>query len=108
MDGWIDDSDSMISEENGQRMKTLVELVSHIMEICSMANEYGLPAIRFMNRSGDMENWTIRWHEYLDGHRYRGLARIGTELKRVLDEFAVGHPNQNKPLLLLIFTDGLV
>ena len=64
--------------------------------------------MRFMNRSGDMENWSNTWHEYLNHHGYGGLARIGTELKRVLDEFAVGHPNQKKPLLLFILTDRLV
>lgn len=108
MDGWIDDSDSMIWEENGLRKKTLVKLVDYMTEICSMANGYGLPTMRFMNRSGDMEDWSNTRHEYLNHHGYGGLARIGTELKKILDRFAVGDPDQGKPLLLFILTDGLV
>ena len=108
MDGWIDDSDSMIWEENGERKKTLVELVDHIRKICSMANESGTPAMRFMNRAGDMENWTGKWQEYLDHNSYGGLTKIGTELNKILDKFAVGDPNQKKPLLVLIITDGAV
>ena len=107
-DGWIDDSDSMIWEENGKRKKTLVGFIDDIRKICSMANESGTPTMRFMNRAGDTENWTEKWQEYLGHHSYGGLTRIGTELKKILDRFAVGNPNQRKPLLVLIVTDGVV
>ena len=107
MGGWIDDSDSMVSEENGKRKKTLVNFIDLTREICSMANESG-PAMRFMNRAGEMENRTGKWQEYLDHHSYGGLTKIGTELKKILDKFTVGDPKQSKPLLVLIVTDGAV
>ncbi|PUU80852.1 hypothetical protein B9Z19DRAFT_1106818 [Tuber borchii] len=83
----IDDSDSMISGENGQG-KTLIQFIDHITEIYSMANESGILALRFNN--------------------YGGAAMIGTELKKkILYEFAIGNPNQKKPLLVLIVTAGV-
>ena len=106
---WIDDSSSMISEENGQRMEALVRLIDHITEIYSMANESGIIAIRFMNRAGGRNDWTRKSHEYLDHHIYGGVTRVGTAIKkRILDEFIIGNRNQKKPLLVLIATDGAV
>ncbi|PUU80848.1 hypothetical protein B9Z19DRAFT_973300 [Tuber borchii] len=105
----IDDSDSMITEENGQRKKTLIRFIDHITEICLMAKECGIFAMRFMNSGGGKNNWTGKSQEYLDHHSYGGVTRIGTELKRkILDKFVIGNPNQSKPLLVLIVTDGAV
>ena len=104
--GWTADSDSMINGENGARKKTLIQFVDHITEICSMANESGILAMRFMIRGGGKTNWTGKSQEYLDHHSYGGVTRIGTELKKkILDKFATGNPNQSKPLLVLIITD---
>ena len=109
LDGWIDDSDSMIYEENGKRKETLIGFIDRITEIYSMANESGILAMRFTNSRGGKNNWTGRSQEYLDHHSYGGLARIGTELKKkILDEFVIGNPNQSKPLLALIVTAGVV
>ena len=109
MDGWIDDSDSIIYEENGARKKTLIQFIDNITEIYSMANESGILAITFMNDRGGKKNWTGRLEEYLDQHAKGGLARIGTELKRrILDTFVIGNPSQKKPLLVLIVTAGVV
>ena len=97
----------MINEENGARKKTLIQSIDHISEICSMANESGILALRFMNDGGGKDNWTERSSEYLDHHSYGGLTRIGTALKeKILDNFAIGNPNQSKPLLVIIITDG--
>ena len=108
--GWcIDDSDSMINEENGKRKETLIQFIDHITEICSMANESGISALRFMNSRGGKKNWTGKSKDYLDHHSYGGVTRIGTELKKkILDKYAIGNPNQSKPLLVLIVTDGTV
>ena len=107
--GWIDDSDSMISEENGERKAALIQFVDHVTEICTLANESGVFAMRFMNRGGGKKNWKGKSQDYLDHHSYGGLTRIGTELKKkILDKFAFGNPNQRKPLLVLIVTDGAV
>ena len=108
--GWIDDSDSMISEEDGQRKKTLIQFIDHITKIYSLANESGIFAMRFMNRGGGKKNWKEEESEkYLSEHKSGGVTRIGTELKKkILDKFAIGNSNQRKPLLVLIITDGAV
>lgn len=109
LDGWTDDSDSMISKEDGQRKKTLVGFIDHITEIYSMANKSGILAMRFMNSEGGKANWTGKLKAYLDQHNYGGVTSIGTALKKkILDIFAIGNPNQRKPLLVLIVTDGVV
>ena len=99
----------MISEEDGQRKKTLVQFVDHITEVYKLANESGILAMRFMNSGGGKRNWTGESQEYLDQHSYGGVTRIGTELKKkILDKFVIGNPNQKKPLLVIIVTDGAV
>ena len=105
--GWTADSESMINEEDGNRKNTLIQLVDHITEICSMANESGILAMRFINSGGGKKHWTEKSRDYLDHHSYGGATRIGTELKKkILDKFATGNPNQSKPLLVIIITDG--
>jgi len=97
----------MISQENGMGKEILIQFIDHITEICSVANESGILALRFMNNEGGWDNWASRPRKYLDDHSYGGLTRIGTALKeRILDKFAIGNPNQSKPLLVLIVTDG--
>ncbi|PUU79846.1 hypothetical protein B9Z19DRAFT_1045931 [Tuber borchii] len=105
----IDDSDSMIGEENGKRKKTLIEFVDHITDIYQMANKSGILAMRFLNGSRGKKNWTGRSQKYLDRHTYSGLTKIGTELKeKILDIYAIKNAKQSKPLLVLIVTDGAV
>ena len=108
-DGWIGDSGARISGEDSQRKKALKKFVDHITEIYSMANESGILAMRFMNSMEGKRDWTKKSQEYLDHHKYRGMRRIGTELKKkILDKFVTRNPNQSKPLLVLIVTDGVV
>jgi len=109
LDGWIDDSNSMISEEGGARKETLIKFVDHITEAYSMANESGILAMRFMNGRGGKKKWTGKSREYLEKHNYEGLTRIGTELKKkILDFYAIGNSKQSKPLLVLIVTNSAV
>ena len=99
----------MISEQNGARKETLIQLIDHITEIYSMANESGILAMRFMNSMGGKRDWTKKSQEYLDHHKYSGVTRIGTELKKkILDKFVTRNPNQSKPLLVIIVTDSAV
>ncbi|PUU80840.1 hypothetical protein B9Z19DRAFT_1078446 [Tuber borchii] len=105
----IDDSDSIVSEEGGQRKKTLIQFIDHITGIYSLANESGVFAMRFMNRGGGKKDWKEKSEIYLSEHQYGGATRIGVELKRkILDKFVIRNPNQSKPLLALIVTDGAV
>ncbi|KAG0128934.1 hypothetical protein HOY82DRAFT_671393 [Tuber indicum] len=106
----IDDSDSMIYEEGGKRKETLVKYIDNITEIYSMAKELGILAMRFMNGPKGKRNWVGESSkEYLDQHKYGGVTRIGTELKRkILDILVTGKTDQARPLLVLIVTDGAV
>jgi len=53
--------------------------------------------------------YTGKSQEYLDHRSYGGVRRIGTAVKRrILDRFVIRNPNQSKPLLVLIVTDGAV
>jgi len=109
LDGWVGDSDSIISEEGGQRKDALIQFVDHITEIYSMANGSGVLAMRFMNAKGGKKNRVGKSKDYLDLHSYGGVRRIGTELKKkILDIFVIGKSHQKKPLLVLIVTDGAV
>jgi len=93
----------MICEDDGERKDTLIQFIDHITEICSMANESGIFAMRFMNRGGGKKNWKDKSQDYLDNRNYGDVTRIGTELKRkILDKFVIGNPNQSNPLLVLI------
>ncbi|KAG0641329.1 hypothetical protein HOY80DRAFT_1135357 [Tuber brumale] len=105
----IDDSCSMIHVEDGKRKDTLIEYIDHITDIYKLANQSGIFAMRFMNSGGGKKNWTGQSRQYLDQHSYGGVTRIGTELqKKILKKFVIGNPNQSKPLLVLIVTDGTV
>jgi len=105
----IDDSDSMIYEEEGKRKECLIQYIDHITDIYKLANESGILAMRFMNGHKGKKNWTGESKEYLDQHKYGGPTRIGTELKqKILDLFVTGNEKQVRPLLVLIVTDGVV
>jgi len=99
----------MIYEEKGAKKETLAQYIDHITEIYSMANESGVLSMCFMNSFRSKQNWTGEAKDYLDCHPYGGPSRIGTALKeRILDPLVIGNPNQSKPLLVLIATDGTV
>jgi len=99
----------MVYKDNGARKDTLIQFVDHVTEIYTLANESGVSAMRFMNRGGGKKNWTGKSQDYLGNHTYGGITRIGAELKKkILDKFVTGNPNQRKPVLVLIVTDGTV
>jgi len=97
----------MISQEDGQQKKSLIQFIDHITKIYSMANESGILAMRFMNGYRGKRNWTGESKVYLDGHHYCGLTRIGATLREtILDIYVIKNAKQNKPLLVLIATLG--
>jgi len=99
----------MVHEEDGKRKETLIQYIDHITDIYKLANGSGILGLRFMNSRGGKPNWTGKSKDYLDKHEYGGVTRIGTELHRkILKKFAMNKPNQSKPLLVLIVTDGAV
>ena len=106
--GWIDDSGTMVLEEDGQRKDTLITLVGKISEICS-AHEPDAHTVHFLNSGEPEREKGEKWEEYLGRHEFGGVTRIGTELKRqILDDLVFNNPDQVKPLRVLIFTDGAV
>ena len=108
--GWIDDSSTMILDEHGKRQTTLITLMTQISEICSKVNESNAPAVRFLNTGEPEMEENENWERYLgERHKFGGVTRIGTELKRqILDGFVNKKTDQNKPLRVLVFTDGAV
>ena len=107
--GWIDDSGTMILEEDGHRKDILKTLMGHISEICSMVNESNTLNVRFLNTGKPEMEKGENWEDYLDRHEFGGVTRIGTELKRqILDDPMINNTNPKKPLRVLIFTDGAV
>ncbi|PUU80839.1 hypothetical protein B9Z19DRAFT_973419 [Tuber borchii] len=105
----IDDSGSMILEENGQRKDTLIWLIKEISDIYSMANGPDAHTMHFLNTTEVKKGADEKWEDYLGRHEFGGATRIGTELKKqILDEFVIGNSNQSKPLLVIILADGTV
>ncbi|PUU79854.1 hypothetical protein B9Z19DRAFT_977536 [Tuber borchii] len=105
----IDDSSTMILEEDGQRKDTLIGLIKEISEIFSMANGPDAHTMHFLNTRQVKKGTDENWGDYLDRHKFGGVTRIGTELKKqILDEFVIQNSNQSKPLLVLILTDGAI
>ena len=98
----------MIHEQNGARKKAPIQFIDRITEICSIANESGILAMRFIDHGRGRKSWTGKSQEYLDHPSYGSSIRIGTKLKKFLDKFPIGNPNDGKPLLVLIVSDGSV
>ncbi|KAG0131823.1 hypothetical protein HOY82DRAFT_559214 [Tuber indicum] len=107
----IDDSESMSSEENGQRVEILKDVLKTINNIYQHASEpgVGIRAIRFMNNYDDQDNFLGNPYELVRGHYFGGATRIGTELhKRILKPLVLGETPMKKPLLVMVITDGAV
>lgn len=104
-----DDSDSMVYAQNGERIKTLQEILNNIADIYGLAKDTGISTVRFLNAAKGKKNVTAKTVKtVIKGHDYGGVTRIGTELrKKILDRFVLGK-EMKKPLLVLVITDGAV
>lgn len=105
----IDDSDSMVYDQKGARIKTLQKILNAIADIYNLARKQGILTVRFLNASKGKKNVTAQTVKtVIKGHDYGGVTRIGTELKKkILDKFVLG-VDMKKPLLIMVITDGAV
>ncbi|KAL0639094.1 hypothetical protein Q9L58_001777 [Maublancomyces gigas] len=103
----IDDSDSMVYDQKGARIKTLQKILNAIADIYNLAREQGILTVRFLNATKGKKNVTAKTVKtVIKGHDYGGVTRIGTELKKkILDKFVLG-VDMKKPLLIMVITDG--
>ncbi|RYP39595.1 hypothetical protein DL767_002143 [Monosporascus sp. MG133] len=121
----IDDSDSMIFEEEGKRIDALAKTVKAIVKtyssLHSSTDGEGVRAIRFLNGKKKMDHVvpehlasTVNPHP-IKRHRFEGGTKLGTALKKkVLEVFVPGIDNEQdgpllyNPLLIVVITDGEV
>ncbi|KAI5784131.1 hypothetical protein FPQ18DRAFT_265952 [Pyronema domesticum] len=102
----IDDSLSMVTEEEGIQIKTLGKILRRVSPVYALAREDGIYTMDFLNEPDGYADFTAEdINEILMNHSYYGWTRIGTELKsKVLSENV--HDNMKKPLLVLTITGG--
>lgn len=102
-----DDSPSMETEQDGQRIQTLKKTMSEITAIYDLANPTGIRSVRFLNaKTGLLNVKSTNWKKRFNAHDYTGVTRIGTSLqKKILDRF-VYERRMEKPLLIITITDG--
>ncbi|KAL0631443.1 hypothetical protein Q9L58_009688 [Maublancomyces gigas] len=103
----IDDSPSMETEQEGQRIVTLKSTMKEITSVYDLANPKGIRSIKFLNAKKGLQNIkSSNWRKKFEAHDYNGMTRIGTSLqKKILDKF-VWESKMIKPLLVMIITDG--
>ena len=98
----------MKTEEEGKRIEALKTALQLIADVYTLARPDGILAIDFVNDS--TEERDVRTDIVADiiaEHRFSGLSRIGTALKRkVLDNFVT--EDMERPLLVITITDGAV
>lgn len=98
----------MVTEENGSRVEALkhtLEIIADVYSLSRDENPKGIN-IKFFNSTKRYTN--VRKKHVagiVDKHRFQGLTRIGTELKRkILDSFV--KPTMERPVLIITITDG--
>lgn len=95
--------------QGGARKVTLEHTLDEITKIYDLANNTGIPSVRFFNFKRGKKNVTNnKVAELFKDRIYQGTTMIGTALEtRVLKPFVFGK-NMEKPLLVMCVTDGTV
>lgn len=103
------DSESMVDDQGGQRIKILQRLLNAIASVYNLARERGISTVRFFNALQGKKNITAQTVKtVIKGHQYGGDTRVGTELERkIIDKFVIGI-EMKKPLLVIVITDQAV
>lgn len=106
---YIDDSGSMLFEENGERIALLRQVMKVISHVYCPSQETGsIKAIRFLNNGPGLDNaFPEQLDDILRTHDYAGMTRIGTVLKEQILTPLVTE-TMTRPLLVMILTDGNV
>ncbi|KAJ8326755.1 hypothetical protein QVD99_005459 [Batrachochytrium dendrobatidis] len=108
---YVDDSGSMVFEENGERIDDLKFILGKAAQVATLFDDDGVQ-IRFMN--SDVYGEGIRTAEHVQNLvqsiRFSGMTPLGTFFKaKVLDPIVVGPAmsgSLSKPVLAVIVTDG--
>ncbi|KAL1868167.1 hypothetical protein Plec18167_008358 [Paecilomyces lecythidis] len=108
---YVDDSGSIMFEEEGARFKDLKDILALVATAASLFDQDGIQ-VRFMNSMTQGNN--INSKEAAEGLisqvRFQGLTPMGTSLKhKVLDPLvldAARHGQLQKPVLVITITDG--
>lgn len=108
---YIDDSGSIMFEEDGKRLDDLKEILSIVATAASMFDQDGI-SVRFMNSmvQGNNINSKEAAEALISQVRFQGLTPMGTSLRhKVLEPLVIG-PARNgqlkKPVLVITITDG--
>lgn len=97
---------------NGPRIATLKKVMKAVGEVYTHANVDGVNQVKFLNVAKGKLNVTGDKTGFLDTHKWGGVTRIGSELKRkILDPRVYSKTADvpmTKPLLVVVITDGTV
>ncbi|KAI5817325.1 hypothetical protein BZA77DRAFT_39340 [Pyronema omphalodes] len=109
----LDDSTTMKHKRDGERIKTLLDVLRGICEVYELSHDDGIPSVSFFNDPKTEEKIKKDDVAALEGKTsWQGLTRIGTELKKkVLDKHVFDGKTvreMDEPLLVIVITDGEV
>lgn len=108
---YIDDSGSMLFEENGERIKDLKLILSRVAYAASLFDDDGIQ-VRFMNsmEQGNGIRSEAQVDSLIERIQFKGLTPMGTNLKNKVLEPLVLNPARagqlKKPVLVIAITDG--
>lgn len=99
----------METEQNGERIKTFKKTMFEITSVYDLANSQGIRSVKFINsRKGFTGIKRGNLRKNFATLKYDGMTRIGTALKeKILANYVWAKPME-KPLLVMIITDGEV
>ncbi|WWD22551.1 hypothetical protein CI109_107044 [Kwoniella shandongensis] len=107
----VDDSGSMLFEENGERIDDLKLILSRVAYATSLFDQDGIQ-VRFLNNRLEGNNITTEQQalQLVQQVKFSGLTPLGTSLyQKILQPLVLGPAMQNrlqKPVLAIIITDG--
>ncbi|KAF8248703.1 hypothetical protein K440DRAFT_599899 [Wilcoxina mikolae CBS 423.85] len=102
----LDDSTSMAVAQEGKRPEHLRRVLTEVSDIYSLARPEGINSVRFLNtRQGKKDVTPDKVADVLRV-KYYGLTMIGTSLQKKIIEPFVEKKKMDKPLLVMVITDG--
>lgn len=100
----------MRTEENGDRIKTLAQVLRMISRIyCPTQEGEEIMSVRFLNSSKNDKcpATQLQMNDILKNHTYQGPTKIGTQLKaKILKPLVT--KDMTRPLIVICITDGYV
>lgn len=94
-----------------KRRQTLNMVLQHVCEVYECTRPQGVLSVKWFNDRQGRKDVTKAKAEgdQLKNHPCSGVTRIGTELKKkIIDKFVYNGKDMEKPLLVIVITDGKV